>query len=252
MDNELKEMSFWDHVDDLRRVILRSVGEIILLSVVFFTLMPRIFDSIILAPCHSDFILYRLLCDLSQHTSILQDFCNDHFEVKLINMQLASQFFIHMSTSMWIALLFAFHMSSINWGLSSVQIAAGEKRHARGAFLAGNIMFFIGIGVGYFLVFPLTLRFLAEYHVSEMVPNQISLDSYMSNFLTLNFIMGLVFELPLLCWLLSNMGLITRRFFKTYRRHAIVILLILAAFITPSSDPFTLSVVFVLYALYAN
>ena len=113
MDNELKEMSFWDHVDDLRRVILRSVGAIILLSVVFFTLMPRIFDSIVLAPCHPDFILYRLLCDLSQHTSILPDFCNDHFEVKLINIQLASQFFIHMSTSMWIALLFAFPYSSV-------------------------------------------------------------------------------------------------------------------------------------------
>ena len=84
-----------------------------------------------------------------------------------------------------------------------------------------------------------------------MVPNQISVDSYMNNFLTLNFVMGLVFELPLLCWLLSNMGLISRQFFKTYRRHAIVILLILAAFITPSSDPFTLSVVFIpLYALY--
>jgi len=157
-----------------------------------------------------------------------------------------------MSTSMWIALLFAFpYVIYQLWTFVSPGLYAGEKRHARGAFLAGNIMFFIGIGVGYFLVFPLTLRFLAEYQVSEMVPNQISLDSYMSNFLTLNFIMGLVFELPLLCWLLSNMGLITRRFFKTYRRHAIVILLILAAFITPSSDPFTLSVVFVpLYALY--
>lgn len=104
---------------------------------------------------------------------------------------------------------------------------------------------------GIFSCISVNVAFLAEYQVSEMVPNQISLDSYMSNFLTLNFIMGLVFELPLLCWLLSNMGLITRRFFKTYRRHAIVILLILAAFITPSSDPFTLSVVFVpLYALY--
>ena len=150
-------MSFWDHVDDLRRVILRSVGAIILLSVVFFTLMPRIFDSIILAPCHSDFILYRLLCDLSQHTSILPDFCNDHFEVKLINIQLASQFFIHMSTSMWIALLFAFpYVIYQLWTFVSPGLYAGEKRHARGAFLAGNIMFFIGIGVGYFLVFTLT------------------------------------------------------------------------------------------------
>ena len=252
MSNELKEMSFWEHVEDLRKVILRSVGAIILLAIVFFALMPYIFDSVILAPCHSDFVLYRWLCALNQHMAILPDFCNDQFEVKLINIQLASQFFIHMSTSMWLALLVAFpYVIYQLWSFVSPGLYAGEKRHARGAFLAGNIMFFIGIAVGYFLVFPLTLRFLAEYQVSEMVPNQISLDSYMNNFLTVNFIMGLVFELPLLCWILSNMGLITRQFFKTYRRHAIVILLILAAFITPSSDPFTLSVVFIpLYALY--
>lgn len=252
MNNEPVEMSFWDHVNDLRKVILRSVGAIILLSVLFFALMPYIFDCVILAPCHADFILYRQLCDLSKYTSALPDFCNDQFEVKLINIQLASQFFIHMSTSMWLALLAAFpYVIYQLWTFISPGLYAGEKRHARGAFLVGNVMFFIGIAVGYFLVFPLTLRFLAEYQVSEMVPNQISLDSYMSNFLTLNFIMGLVFELPLLCWLLSNMGLVTRKFFKTYRRHAIVVLLILAAFITPSSDPFTLSVVFIpLYALY--
>ena len=217
MSNELKEMSFWEHVEDLRKVILRSVGAIILLAIVFFALMPHIFDSVILAPCHSDFVLYRWLCALNQHMAILPDFCNDQFEVKLINIQLASQFFIHMSTSMWLALLVAFpYVIYQLWSFVSPGLYAGEKRHARGAFLAGNIMFFIGIAVGYFLVFPLTLRFLAEYQVSEMVPNQISLDSYMNNFLTLNFIMGLVFELPLLCWILSNMGLITRQFFKTH------------------------------------
>ncbi len=252
MENELKKMSFWDHVDDLRKVILRSMGAVILLAVGFFMGMPYLFDNIILAPCHSDFALYRLLCDLSRHTTILPDFCNDHFEVKLINIQLASQFFIHISTSMWLALLVAFpYIIYQLWSFISPGLYEREKEHAQGAFVVGNLMFFIGIAVGYFLVFPLTLRFLAEYQVSEMIPNQISLDSYMSNFLTLNFIMGLVFELPLLCWLLSNMGLITRRFFRAYRRHAIVILLILAAFITPSGDPFTLSVVFFpLYLLY--
>ena len=104
----MKEMSFWEHVEDLRKVILRSVGAIILLAIVFFALMPHIFDSVILAPCHSDFVLYRWLCALNQHMAILPDFCNDQFEVKLINIQLASQFFIHMSTSMWLALLVAF------------------------------------------------------------------------------------------------------------------------------------------------
>ncbi len=252
MSEELKKMGFWEHVDELRRVILRSVGAVILLAILFFLLMPHIFDSIILAPCRSDFILYRGLCQLNHTTAILPDFCNDGFEVKLINIQLASQFFIHMSTSFWLALLVAFPFVIYQvWSFVAPGLYEGEKHHASIAFLAGNLMFFLGIAVGYFMVFPLTLRFLAQYQVSELIPNQISLDSYMSNFITLNFIMGVVFELPLLSWLLSKMGLITRQFFKNYRRHAIVVLLILSAFITPSGDPFTLSVVFFpLYALY--
>ena len=137
MSNELKEMSFWEHVEDLRKVILRSVGAIILLAIVFFALMPYIFDSVILAPCHSDFVLYRWLCALNQHMAILPDFCNDQFEVKLINIQLASQFFIHMSTSMWLALLVAFpYVIYQLWSFVSPGLYAGEKRHARGAFLA--------------------------------------------------------------------------------------------------------------------
>lgn len=112
-------------------------------------------------------------------------------------------------------------------------------------------MFFLGVAVGYFVVFPITLRFLADYHVSELIPNQISLDSYMDTFLMLIFILGIVFELPLLSWLLGKLGVIHREFFRKYRKHAIVILLILAAIITPTGDPFTLTIVFLpLYLLY--
>ena len=112
-------------------------------------------------------------------------------------------------------------------------------------------MFFIGVAVGYFLVFPLTLRFLAGYQVSELVPNQISLDSYMDNFLMLILVMGIIFELPLLAWLLGKTGLLTRSFFSSYRRHAVVVLLILAAVVTPTGDPFTLTVVFLpIYILW--
>ncbi|MEG2819829.1 MAG: twin-arginine translocase subunit TatC, partial [Muribaculaceae bacterium] len=119
------------------------------------------------------------------------------------------------------------------------------------AFLFGNLMFFLGVSVGYFVVFPITLRFLAEYQVSEMVPNQISLDSYMDNFLMMIFVMGIIFELPLLAWALSAIGVLHRDFFKKYRRHAIAVLLILAAVITPTGDPFTLMIVFIpLFALF--
>ena len=112
-------------------------------------------------------------------------------------------------------------------------------------------MFFLGCAVGYFVVFPMTLRFLATYQLSASIIEQVSLDSYMDNFLLLIFVMGVVFEMPLVSWLLSKLGFLHRGFFHEYRRHAIVGLLIAAAFITPSSDPFTLSVVFFpLYGLY--
>ena len=105
-------------------------------------------------------------------------------------------------------------------------------------------MFFLGCAVGYMLVFPFTFRFLTEYQLSTSIVNQISLTSYMGNFLMLIFVMGIVFELPLLAWLLSKMGLVTKSFFRQYRKHAVVILLVLSALITPSGDPFTLMVVF--------
>ena len=115
----------------------------------------------------------------------------------------------------------------------------------------GLVMFLLGVMVGYFIVFPITLRFLADYHVSQMVPNQISLDSYMDTFLMMIFIMGLVFELPLLAWVLGKFGILHRDFFKKYRRHAVVVLLVLAAVITPTGDPFTLAIVFMpIYILY--
>ena len=112
-------------------------------------------------------------------------------------------------------------------------------------------MFFLGCAVGYCLIFPFTFRFLAEYQVSETITNQISLNSYMNNFLGMVFIMGAVFELPLVAWMLSGLGILHREFLQKYRRHAVVVLLVLSAVITPSGDPFSLMLVFIpLYLLY--
>ena len=137
------------------------------------------------------------------------------------------------------------------WKFISPALYENEKKNVRWVFLFGTIMFFIGCSVGYLLVFPLTLRFLATYQLSAAITEQVSLDSYMNNFLMLVFIMGVVFEMPLVSWLLSKIGILHRGFFHKYRRHAIIGLLVAAAFITPSSDPFTLGAVFFpLYGLY--
>lgn len=242
-------MTFWDHIDALRSVILRAGLTIVGVAILLFIAMPWIFDKIILAPCRPDFPFYQFLNHLSSLAAgglWMPDFATaTDFHCELINIQLASQFFIHMSTSFWLAVVISFPIVIyIIWGFVSPGLYPNEKRGAVKAFIFGNLMFYLGVLVGYMIVFPLTLRFLAEYKVSELVPNQISLDSYMDNFLVLILVMGIVFELPLLAWMLGRAGILNRGFFSTYRRHAIAALLVLSAVITPTGDPFTLMVVF--------
>ena len=243
--NESNEMSFWDHLEELRWTLLRSIIALLVFAIVGFAFMPTLFDNVIMAPCNADFFLYKYMCKISSHVSILPDFCDGNFQVNIISIKLASQFFTHISSSFWLALLLTFpYLLFEVWKFISPALYEHEKKNMRWAFLFGTIMFFVGCLVGYGLVFPMTLHFLATYQLSGMVVNEISLDSYMSNFLMLVFIMGIVFELPLISWLLSRLGLLNKSFFRKYRRYAIVVLLALAAIITPSSDPFTLSVVF--------
>lgn len=251
---ELKDpgMPFWDHLEEFRWTLIRSIAALVVFAVVGFAFMPFIYDQVIMAPSRADFFLYRYLCQATAAFSFLPDFCDDNFHVDIINIQLASQFFRHMSTSFWLALILTFpYLAFELWRFVRPALYEHEKAKVRWVVFFGTIMFFIGCAVGYCLVFPMTLRFLASYQLSDTIVNHISLDSYMDNFLMLVFIMGIIFELPIVSWLLSQLGLLDKSFFKQYRRHAIVALLIASAFITPSSDPFTLSVVFVpLYFLY--
>ncbi|MBR5102979.1 MAG: twin-arginine translocase subunit TatC [Muribaculaceae bacterium] len=249
---QLPEMSLWEHVDALRSVLIKMAVTVLVAAIGFFIVMPTLFDHVILAPCKGDFILYQVFESITKSISFLPDFSTQGFNVELINIQLASQFFTHMSTSFWFAVVFTFPiLLYFLWTFVRPALYQNEKKGIKRAFFIGNLMFFLGVAVGYFVVFPITLRFLSQYHVSELIPNQISLDSYMHTFLLLIFIMGIVFELPMLAWLLGKLGVVHREFFKRYRRHAIVVLLILAALITPTGDPFTLMVVFLpIYLLW--
>ena len=250
--SQLQEMSFWDHIDALRSVLVRIIIVLVVVTIGLFCVMPIIFDKVILAPCHGDFVLYRLFERMTSSVPWLPQFTTGDFQVELINIKLASQFFIHMSSSFWLALVLTFPIVLyLLWTFVAPALYPHERRGVKTAFSIGCLMFFLGVAVGYFVVFPVTLRFLADYHVSQLVPNQISLDSYMDTFLMLIFVMGVIFELPLLAWLLGSLGVLHRGFFKTYRRHAVVALLALAAIITPTGDPFTLMVVFLpIYLLY--
>ncbi|MDR1454161.1 MAG: twin-arginine translocase subunit TatC [Tannerella sp.] len=255
MSQQQDEMSFWDHLEELRWTLFRSILALVILAIGFFAFMrgdDGIFHNIILAPTRGDFVTYRLFCSVASSFSFLTEFCDTAFNIEIINIKLATQFFMHMTTSFWLAVVLAcpYLMFEV-WRFVRPALYENEKKNVQWVFVFGTGMFFIGCAVGYYVVFPMTLRFLATHQLSVEINEQVSLDSYMDNFLMMIFIMGVVFEMPLLSWLLSKLGLLHRGFFNRYRRHAVVALLIVAALITPSGDPFTLSLVFIpLYALY--
>lgn len=233
-DSSESSLSFWDHLEQLRSVILRSLGVILLLSILAAAVMPQIFDRWILAPCRPDFLTYTLP-GMSLPSTIT-----------LINFELTSQFLIHMSASIWLGFIAALPVVLIFlWKFFEPALYPAERRTARNALIGGTVLFYIGAATGYLLVFPLSLRFLSSYQLSALIPNHISLSSYIDCFATILLGMGLLFELPVIAWALGKIGIIDRRFFSRYRRHAVVALLILAAIITPTTDPFTLFAVFI-------
>jgi sec-independent protein translocase protein TatC len=247
-----QEMSFWDHLEELRWVLFRIVIALVIFAIAAFIFMPWIYDNVIMAPSRPDFFLYNYMCKMSQAVPFFPDFCDENLEIDMWNLDLTAQFFRHLSTSGWVALiLICPYILFEFWRFISPALYEHEKKNIRWVFLFGSVMFFVGCLVGYCIIFPMAFRFLYSYSLSDVIHNAISLDSYMDNFLMLILVMGLVFEMPLISWLLSQVGILRKSFFRNYRRHAIVILLIAAAIITPTGDPFTLSMVFLpLYGLY--
>ena len=245
-------MSFWDHLDELRGHLIRIILALVILTIVGLIIVPKIFDSIILAPRSSNFVTYRFFEKMGEYIPFLPDFSGDSFSVTMLNINMTTQFMTYISTSFAFAVIFAIpYLFYEIWKFVSPALFENETKNIKKAFIFGGFMFVIGCLVGYFIVFPLIFRFLVTFELSSHIENMISLDSYMSNFYMLILIMGIVFELPLVFWILSNMGLVHRSFFRKYRRHAIVGSLVLAAFITPSGDPFSLFVVTIpLYMLW--
>lgn len=211
-------------------------------AIVAFAMKTEVF-SIVLAPTKSDFITYRWF---SQFGDIAD------FNLNLINTQLTSQFSIHMQVSIMIGIICVcpYILYSI-FAFVSPALYENERKYARLLIVAGYIMFMIGVALCYFLIFPLTIRFLGNYQVSEEVSNIITLSSYIDTLTMLTLMLGIVFELPILCMLLGKMGILTAEFMKKYCRHAIVIILIVAAIITPTTDVMTLMLVTLpIYLLY--
>lgn len=235
---ESDEMTFWDHLDALRASLFRIALVLLVAAVGLFVFKDFLFDSVILAPSKEDFFLYRWI--------------GADFSLSLVNIEVTAQFMIHMKMSFLCAIVITFpYLVFKVWQFIAPALYDNEKRKVRNAFLFASVLFYVGITVGYVLIFPLMLNFFADYQVSSDIPNTFSLSSYISLLTSMVLTFGIVFEFPTLVALLSALGILTKETMRKYRRHAICAVVILAAVITPSGDPFSLMVVAVpLYLLY--
>ena len=233
-----KELTFWDHLDVLRSSLIRMAVAVAVFAVAAFVLKEQLF-SVVLAPRSSDFVTYRLLGV-------------EPFHLHLMNTGLTEQFMIHMRTALYAGLLVASPCVLYElFRFVSPGLYQNERRYAGWIVGAAYVMFLVGTLVNYFVVFPLTVRFLGTYQVSPDVANMLTLQSYVDTLLGMSLVMGVVFELPVVCGLMGRMGLLTDQWMSDYRRHAIVAILIVAAIITPTTDVFTLLVVALpIYLLY--
>ncbi|OUQ51059.1 twin-arginine translocase subunit TatC [Alistipes sp. An116] len=233
------DMTFWEHLDVLRVAIVKIIAVSVVFGVVAFFFKEQLFD-VILAPKQSDFITYRVFNMISSWVGG----GSEAFIVRLINTGLAQQFVIHMKTALCAGILCTspYILYQLFWFVSPA-LYENERRYVMRVVGGGYAMFGIGVLVSYFLIFPLTFRFLGTYQVSRDVDNLITLDSYISTLMLMSLTMGLVFEIPILSWLFAKLGFLTDRFMRRYRKHAIIIILVVAAIITPTSDVFTLLLV---------
>lgn len=230
---------FWEHLDELRAVVIRVICAVVVTGIIAFCFKEQLF-TVVLAPGDAKFITYRLLDNIASLTGAV----TEDFAIQLINTGVARQFIVHMKTAMYAGVLCASpYIVYELFRFVSPALYENERRYAVRVAGGGYVMFFVGVVISYFIVFPLTFRFLGTYQVSGCVANMITLDSYMSTLVTLCLIMGIVCEMPVLAWLFAKLNLISAGFLRRYRKHAVVVILCLAAVITPTSDMFTVLVV---------
>ncbi len=249
--NSDKEMSFWEHLDELRGTLWRIIIAVVLISLVTFAFKEVLFDDILLAPKSKNFITYRVLCRLGDWLS-MPSLCVDPSHFQLINISLAGQFTSHMNISLVAGLILSIpYVLWELWRFIKPGLTPDEIRHSRGAVAVVSVLFLTGVLFSYFIVAPLMINFLGGYVVSESVSNQISLTSYVGSLTLMTLLMGLLFELPVLILFLTRLGIITPGFLKKYRKHTIIVILVVAGVITPSPDVFSQLIVAIpLYALF--
>lgn len=229
-----KEMTFLEHLEELRWRLVRSSIAIFVFAIIAFLGKSIIFDKILFAPRSADFLTYRLFCDLSHLLTLGDKLCMGDVNITLQNIDMSGQFSMHIMVSMVAGLIMAFPFVIYQfWSFLKPGLKQKEIKSATGIVFYSSILFFIGVLFGYFIIGPLSLQFLGSYRVSESVESAIKLNSYISTLVSITLTTGLVFELPIFIYFFTKIGLVTPEFLKKYRKHALVVVLILSAVITP-------------------
>lgn len=244
---ETNKQSFWEHFDVLWTAIVKIAAVAVGFGIAAFCFKEGLF-AVVLAPKDDGFVTYRLFNRIAAWAGGE----TGSFAVQLINTGLAEQFIIHMKTALCAGILCASpYILYQLFRFVSPALYVNERKYVVRVVGGGYAMFALGVAVSYFLIFPLTFRFLGTYQVSGEVENMIALQSYISTLMTMSLAMGLVFEIPILSWLFAKLGLLSANLMRKYRKHAIIIILVVAAMITPTSDVLTLSLVALpMWALY--
>ncbi len=233
-EEEEGKMSFLDHLEILRWHLIRIVIALGLFATLAFFFKGFVFDTLVLAPVYNDFYTYQLFCKLSHWMQLGDKLCFDTISFQLINITMAGQFTMHIIVSVVAGIIAAFpYILYEIWRFISPALKRAEQNYARGLVFWGSFLFLTGVAFGYYLITPLSVQFLGGYNVSDLVQNQISLRSYISTVTTITLSCGLVFQLPIIVYFLSRLGFVTPKLMKTYRRHAIIAVLLLSAIITP-------------------
>lgn len=246
------EMSFFDHLEVLRWHLIRSAVVILLLTILSFVYYDYLFDVIIMGPKRPDFWTYQMMCKIGEYFDMGPGFCITSIPGKIINTELAGQFTLQINSSMLMGVVLGFpYLLWEVWRFVKPALHDKERQSASGFVFYSSMLFIIGISFGYFIIAPLSVNFLTNYTVSDIIENTITVDSYLSSVATLTLGTGAVFELPIVIYILSKLGIMTPAFMKEKRRYAIVIILVIAAIVTPTPDIMTmLTVSFPLFLLY--
>jgi len=228
-----KEMSFLDHLEVLRWHLIRSTLAVVIVGVVAFLAKDFIFDTILFGPKKAEFPTYQFFCNISKSLGLDESFCIGP-DFRIQSRQMAGQFSAHIWTSIWAGFILAFpYILWEVWRFISPGLYENERKNSRGFILIASLLFFIGVLFGYYVISPLSINFLANYHVSQEVFNDIDLASYISTIRSSVIACGLIFELPIIMYFLTKVGIVTPEFLRKYRKISIVVVLILSAVITP-------------------